>query len=96
MKVMIDDGYDWGFMRSNDGKVFDSKGNEIKWVPIGDIDEPTGFTWKPVDEPMGGMDDINWLPIGDDEPIEELAFEKSNGAKSKTISKGAKKNGNAK
>ena len=47
MKVKIDDGYDWVFMRS-DGKVFDASGAEVRWVPIGDFKAPDGFIWDPV------------------------------------------------
>ena len=34
----------------DDGKVFDASGMEVKWVPIGDLKKPNGFTWKPIDE----------------------------------------------
>ena len=58
MKVKLDDGYDWVFLRG-DGKIFDADGNEIKWIPIEDF----------RDEDV--LDEINWMPIGEKEPIDE-------------------------
>ena len=34
MNVMLDDEYDWMLLR-NDGRIFDTMGNEVKWIPIG-------------------------------------------------------------
>lgn len=85
MKVKIDDGYDWVFMRS-DGKVFDAKGTEVKWVPIGNLKEPTSFTWKPIDEIHK---DITWKPIGEEVPMEDPLMNEQ----TKIISKDTKKNG---
>ena len=91
MKVKIDDGYDWVFMRS-DGKVFDSCGKQVNWVPIGDWQNPSGYTWKPIGNDDDELEEINWLPIGDDEPMDEPIYE---GKRSKTPSKETK-NGSAK
>ena len=77
MKVKIDDGYGWVFMRS-DGKVFDASGTEIKWVPIGDLKNPVSFTWKPIDEIHK---DITWKTIGEEVPIQEpIMKEAKNGS----------------
>lgn len=35
MKVEMD-GHDWVFLNNDDGRVYDSKGKEIRWVPIDD------------------------------------------------------------
>ena len=52
MKVKIDDKHDWVFMSQDDGKVYDSKGKEIRWVAIDDAKNPKQFQWKPNgDEP---------------------------------------------
>lgn len=97
MKVKIDDGYDWVFMRS-DGKVFDSCGKEVTWVPIGDVKEPKEFHWKPIAKDEGKFGEITWVPIGEEEPIDEPMDEpmvEGKGKQSKTTPKGAK-NGSAK
>ena len=91
MKVKIDDGRGWVFMR-DDGKVFDASGTEIKWVPIGDLKQPSGFTWKPIDEIHK---EIKWKPIGEDVPIEEPTMNETNDEQSKATPKEAK-NGSAK
>ena len=87
MKVKIDDGRGWVFMR-DDGKVFDASGMEVKWVPIGDLKKPNGFTWKPIDEIHK---EIKWKPIGEEVPIQEPLMNEQ----SKTTSKETK-NGSAK
>ena len=103
MNVKIDDGYGWVFMRS-DGKVFDSCGKEVKWVPIGDAKEPKEFKWEPVVKDDDKFGEINWVPIGDEEPIDEPMDElidepiyegKGENKQSKTPSKETK-NGSAK
>ena len=91
MKVKIDDGYGWVFMRS-DGKVFDSSGTEVKWVPIGDFMNPKEFKWEPVVKDDDKFGEINWLPIGEEEPMDELIDEpmvegKGENKQSKTTSK---------
>ena len=70
MKVKIDDGRGWVFMR-DDGKVFDASGTEIKWVPIDDLRNPKGFKWEPVVKDDDEFGEINWLPIGEELPIDE-------------------------
>ena len=40
MKVKIDDKHDWVVMSQDDGKVYDSKGKEIRWVAIDDAKNP--------------------------------------------------------
>ena len=49
MKVKIDDGHEWVFMRLSDGKVFDGQGREVEWCPIADYDG-NGFVWWPIFE----------------------------------------------
>ena len=36
MKVIMDDGHDWVFLNNDDGRVYNSKGKEIRWIPIDD------------------------------------------------------------
>ena len=69
MKVMIDDGYDWVFMRS-DGNVYDSKGKEIRWVPIDDLKDPKKFEWRPIEELGDDEDEIAWREIGGEPMLE--------------------------
>ena len=91
MKVKIADGYGWVFMRS-DGKVFDSCGKQVNWVPVDDLLNPKEFKWEPVVKDDDKFGEINWLSIGENEPIDEPIYE---GKHSKTPSKEAK-NGSAK
>ena len=56
MKVIMDDGHDWVFLNNDDGRVYDGKGKEIRWVPIDDQEKPKEF---------------KWIPIGDEEDEDE-------------------------
>ena len=60
MKVLMDDGHDWVFMNNDDGRVYDSKGEAIRWVPIDDWDNPKMF---------------GWMPIGDEEDQDDYVVE---------------------
>lgn len=60
MKVMMDDGHDWVFLNNDDGRVYDGKGKEIRWVPIDDQDNPKMF---------------GWIPIGDEEDQDDYVVE---------------------
>ena len=77
MKVMLDDEYDWMLLR-NDGRIFDTMGNEVKWIPIGKSKHPEAF-----ELPMNSLrNDAKWNPI-EEEPIIE---DNSGGNKSQTQS----------
>ena len=72
MKVKIDDGRDWVFMR-DDGKVYDSKGKEIRWVPIDDLLDPKEFKWKPIEELGEDEDEIIWREIYGEEADKDIS-----------------------
>lgn len=87
MKVKIDDGRDWVFMR-DDGKVYDSKGKEIRWVPIDDLLDPKEFRWKPIEELGEDEDEIAWREIGNEPMLEgKGGKQKPMDAKPKTLEK---------
>ena len=60
MKVIMDDGHDWVFLNNDDGRVYDGKGKEIRWVPIDDQEKPKEF---------------KWIPIGDEEDQDDYVVE---------------------
>ena len=60
MKVIMDDGHDWVFFNNDDGRVYDSKGKEIRWVPIDSREKAKEYMW---------------IPIGDEEDQDDYVVE---------------------